>query len=272
MVTGICAYCKGTFEKHLHKYSRRFCNDICKLLSLTIKTDSCWNFIGKNFQIKVDGKLVLARRLSYNLFIGAIPKGMDVFRSCNCKSCISPSHLFLSPANLCAYCNSPFEKSTYNQICCSTKCRLFHSVIKTDTCWNWIGYKIADGYGRMELNGKLELVHRISYEVHIGLIPEDMLVCHSCDNPPCVNPDHLFLGTNQDNVDDCMRKGRHVTPFGEEHVCSKFTSDEVIYIRSVYKPQDKNFGMRALAKKFNVSNEAIQHIVYNHTWTHLLPT
>lgn len=75
-------------------------------------------------------------------------------------------------------------------------------------CWNYTAYKNADGYGRMRANGKKVLAHRFSYENKFGSIPSGLLVCHKCDNPSCVNPDHLFLGTDLDNVRDSIKKNR----------------------------------------------------------------
>lgn len=77
-----------------------------------------------------------------------------------------------------------------------------------DECWEWPLSRVEPGYGRVRL-GKTEYrTHRLSWELHFGPIPEDMFVLHHCDNPPCVNPSHLFLGTHQDNMDDMVRKDR----------------------------------------------------------------
>lgn len=75
-------------------------------------------------------------------------------------------------------------------------------------CWEWFGGASADGYGRFTHKGRKLLAHRVSWEVHSGSIPRGMLVLHRCDNPPCVNPSHLFLGTHKDNAQDRERKGR----------------------------------------------------------------
>jgi len=75
-------------------------------------------------------------------------------------------------------------------------------------CWLWGGYLKPDGYGRVRLHGTKWLAHRAVYELMVGPIPEGVQVCHSCDNPSCVRPDHMFLGSQRDNVQDCIKKGR----------------------------------------------------------------
>ena len=77
-------------------------------------------------------------------------------------------------------------------------------------CWLWIGANSGKGgYGQISINGRIKRAHRVSWELHRGFIPEGMLVCHHCDTPPCVNPDHLFVGTYSDNTIDSVKKGRH---------------------------------------------------------------
>ncbi len=88
-----------------------------------------------------------------------------------------------------------------------------HSVFKyvvVGECWEFDG-NISHGYGRLTVDGKRVLAHRYSYEKFVGPILEGLMVCHKCDNPPCVNPDHLFLGTQLDNIRDCIAKGRFNT-------------------------------------------------------------
>lgn len=90
--------------------------------------------------------------------------------------------------------------------------RFWKFVQKTEGCWLWIGAVNDKGYGQIQQGRGLGavLAHRVSYLIHFGEFDESLEVCHSCDNPPCVNPSHLFLGTHQDNMDDMVRKNRGV--------------------------------------------------------------
>jgi hypothetical protein len=76
-------------------------------------------------------------------------------------------------------------------------------------CWHFCGSRNQGGYGRLTVDGRMQVVHRLSYELFVGRIPDGMFVCHRCDNPSCINPDHLWLGTRSENAIDCFRKGRH---------------------------------------------------------------
>lgn len=101
-----------------------------------------------------------------------------------------------------------------NKVVCKERKRatreaLFLSyVIRGDGCWLWQGRLDADGYGRMKYDGKYYRAHRLSYELTYGQPPDSLYVCHTCDNPRCVRPDHLWLGTAKDNFDDSYAKGR----------------------------------------------------------------
>jgi hypothetical protein len=86
--------------------------------------------------------------------------------------------------------------------------RFWNKVNKTKKCWEWLATKNNKGYGRIQVNGKSRLAHRISYGLKNGEIPRGLEVLHKCDNPLCVNPKHLFLGTHKDNLQDMAKKGR----------------------------------------------------------------
>ena len=90
----------------------------------------------------------------------------------------------------------------------TTQFEFWFRVDKRQDCWLWLGSVNNYGYGTLGHNKKVILAHRYAWEITNGAIPDGLLVCHSCDNPPCVNPDHLFLGTHTDNLNDCISKGR----------------------------------------------------------------
>src|SRR5438309_473232 len=114
--------------------------------------------------------------------------------------------------------------------------RFWSKVQKTDTCWLWLGAPHHGGYGRIHDGKKVVEAHRFSYEFFKGPIPEGMFVCHSCDVPACVNPNHLWVGTCFDNVQDCINKGRTNKARGEAGTRrAKLTENEVRQIRLLFK-------------------------------------
>jgi hypothetical protein len=137
-----------------------------------------------------------------------------------------------------------------------------------DECWEWKGAKTTDGYGQLHTigrRGKQIKAHRFSYELHIGPIPDNMCVCHSCDNPGCVNPRHFFLGSNLDNIQDRNHKGR--TMHGEEHWNARLTKADVQAIRDNYRPH-KHGERPRLSQKYHVSEGTISDIIGNRSWVH----
>lgn len=121
----------------------------------------------------------------------------------------------------------------------STEERFWAKVDKTDGCWNWIANKTDDGYGLFRLGrdrgSKTVVASRYSYELHHGAPPpDDVEVCHTCDNPGCVRPSHFFLGSHDDNMKDAARKQRIIPPRGEAHAHALLTMDQAREIRRRY--------------------------------------
>lgn len=105
-------------------------------------------------------------------------------------------------------------------------------VVVENDCWVYTGARNSKGYGEFMIKCKLWKTHRLSYEYHCEPIPEGMLVLHTCDNPPCCNPDHLFIGTNQDNMDDKVNKNRQARNYGITNSFAVLSEDQVNDIRN----------------------------------------
>lgn len=138
-------------------------------------------------------------------------------------------------------------------------------------CWLWIGSDDNKGYGKFSIKGKTTKAHRASYELYKGCIPIGLHVLHVCDNPICVNPDHLFLGTHSDNMKDRQTKGRNPTfvRYGSNNPASKLDYKAIMEIREKYQP--RKYSIRKLAKEYGVSFQLIQKIVVGKIWVgHLM--
>ena len=138
--------------------------------------------------------------------------------------------------------------------------------LNTDRCWSWKGCKDKNGYGRMTFNRKDYRAHRISWEITNGEIPQKMIICHSCDNPSCVNPNHLFLGTHKLNNQDMINKGRKKSFPGENNGMAILTENDVIEIRKWAKSGIKH---GIIAYNFGVKKSYISGIVNNKTWKNI---
>jgi len=132
-------------------------------------------------------------------------------------------------------------------------------------CWEWIAGKHKFGYGMFWVNGKTIPAHRVAYKLFIGDIPESLSVLHKCDNPTCVNPEHLFLGTQMDNMKDMNSKGRRKSICGEQLPQTKINSDIVLDIRKKAQSQ------RNYATQYNISQSTVGEIQRNLIWKHVEP-
>lgn len=131
-------------------------------------------------------------------------------------------------------------------------------------CWIWTRNKNKGGYGRLQINGKALLVHRVAFALFNGPVFNGKVVCHRCDNPSCWNPKHLFVGTNLDNIRDCHKKGRAHNQVGENNNGRKLTALAVMAIRALYATG--NYSQRNIANRFNVQQGTIYYILKNKTW------
>ena len=131
-------------------------------------------------------------------------------------------------------------------------------------CWLWTGSKLRVGYGKFCMNGIPGTAHRAAWELFNGPIPEGMYVCHACDVRACVNPDHLFLGSQSDNMLDASSKNRLNTPKGSDHHSSKLTEEDVLAIRSRYT--GRRGEQRRLADEYGVGPDQISRIINGKRW------
>lgn len=132
-----------------------------------------------------------------------------------------------------------------------------------DECWEWQAYTGSKGYGTFKVDGKTLLAHRFSYEIVNGPIKGGLFVRHKCDNPRCVNPKHLELGTHADNMRDMVERGRGASNKGTSHGRSKLTENEVREIRA--NPRSE----RKIAADFNISPALVGYIRRRKLWTHI---
>jgi len=131
-------------------------------------------------------------------------------------------------------------------------------------CWLWTAALSHKGYGVLRYVGRWARAHRVSWKILRGPIPNGLHVCHKCDNRLCVNPDHLFLGTNDDNVADMIEKGRHLAGrrFGEQNATAKLTASKVAEIRRSRTIRSS----RSLAREFGISHTTILRIWTGQYW------
>ncbi len=141
--------------------------------------------------------------------------------------------------------------------------RFYEKVNKTNTCWLWTGARIEGmGYGILRRGTRNEgtiLAHRLSWELSYGFIPKKMQVCHKCDNPICINPDHLFLGTQYDNIQDMISKSRDNT-----NGRRKLSQHNIDNIRGKYLTG--HYSLRSLAEIYGVGHKQIHRIVTFENW------
>ena len=173
---------------------------IARLTDSSAGPDACWPWLSSKNRwlspsIQIQKVTRSARRVLWEVVTGNVPEGYSVSDSCGRRDCMNPDHLRLRPMALAK--------------------RLWEYIDRTggpDACWPYTGGKYGIGYGFFSIGaGKRWPAHRIAWQVTHGVIPYGKFVCHRCDNPPCCNPAHLFLGTPKENMQDMLTKerGRH---------------------------------------------------------------
>ena len=142
--------------------------------------------------------------------------------------------------------------------------------IPYDGCWIWNKHLASNGYGRMRYNGKMQQAHRVMYEVKKGPIPKGMNVLHKCDVKDCINPDHLFLGTQKDNMKDMYDKGRANPPKGESHPHAKVTDERVRNMRALARSGELT--VKEIAGIHGISACQTYKILAGEGWKHVKET
>jgi HNH endonuclease len=145
--------------------------------------------------------------------------------------------------------------------------RISQHIISKENCWITDFSCNSNGYPMMTINRKFKLVSRVMYELHFGSITDKMCVCHKCDNSKCVNPNHLFLGTQKDNMTDMISKGRKASTKGSLHGNSKLDEEKILEIKKLLA--EKNLSQKEIGKKYCVSDTVISLIKNGHLWNHV---
>ena len=257
-----------------------------KLDAHTDKSGNCWMWTRSRgtygYGQMWDGHTIRGtHRIAWELANDSeIPEGMVIRHACDNPPCVRPEHLSLgthkensldwvergsAPAYQRAGIARPYFKGTLSE-------RVDHYTDKSGDCWMWKGGTFGNGYGYLKVKGTSCLAHRVSYELHKGEIPEGMVVRHTCDVPLCINPSHLLLGTQSDNMRDKVLRGRTSTRpvhvyLGESHPSAKLTESDVREIRVKHASGETQ---TALGHEYGVSSRQIGYIVHRKKWKHVV--
>ena len=244
------------------------------------KGSSCWLWVGGTSNgagtISIGGKRHKPHRIAYEMWVGKIPVTRVVYQRCRNKLCVNPKHLYTG--SLRDHPDAKAWKKGHPPIRSISE-RFWEKVDKDGPihptlgkCWVWTSLKgfskknAHKSYGQLSVKeGQESGPHRISWIFHNGSIPDNQLVLHKCDNRKCVNPEHLFLGDQQDNMTDMVVKGRSLK--GEKSPMAKLTEKQVLTIRMLYTLGGHT--QSSLAKKFKVNQTLIGFIVRRVSWKHI---
>ena len=208
------------------------------------------------YKTKIQHAFYCSRKCMYSLR----PKIASTCRTCG-------KHILSEPARIRKYCNRTCYEAQRPQRAKTPEQRFWEGVEKSTNangCWQWMKSN-NDGYGSIYMNGRSMPASHFSYILHVGPIPDGMWILHKCDNPPCVRPDHLFLGTVIENNKDRDAKGR--TNHGENVHTAKLTDTDIPAIRDMLS-QGKS--QSDIARIYGVKRNTIQGIASGKTWRHIL--
>jgi hypothetical protein len=256
LITKTCQMC-GTLYTHTNlKVWRdsKYCSSSCAGLATRNRITKICIICSKPYEIKASEDSV-RRCCSWECMSKSRERKVKQI----CKGCGKEFFVIPSFVGHIAYCSKSCKSDPER--------RYWKNVRKGENendCWIWIGPTDSRGYGSLKIGESIKSTHRIAYEWEYGPIPSGMLVCHHCDNPPCVNPKHLFLGTHQDNVDDMKSKSRDAK--GGDFSFTKLKDDDIRAIRRMYK---NGCSQQEIADHFMVTQGNISAILTGKTWKHI---
>jgi hypothetical protein len=231
--------------------------------------DGCWVWPGQMKQPKYGGGYPVfwfyrrshsAHRLAWELTKGPIPDGLYLHQTCGDSRCVNPEHMALETwADVGERVAAPLYERFWGKV----------KKAGPDECWVWVGSLDAKGYGFIfdRPRRSSRKAHRVSWEIANGPIPAGKSVCHTCDNRPCVNPRHLWIGSHQDNMRDMAEKGRAGVLVGSAHPNAVVTEQQVREIRRRYAAGGVTHAQ--LATEYSASKPTIGAICRRRNWTHV---
>lgn len=166
----------------------------------------------------------------------------------------------------CPYCKKEFSPHSRRREC-SDRCVLMNNIKMANGCWEWQGSLCSGGYGTLWYKEKTCGTHRVSYEIFKGIIENGQCVCHSCDNRKCINPDHLWLGTYKENIQDAVNKGRMEK--GVEKSKKMYTKLNIDLVKTIKEMLNDGYKTFEISKILNLSYDIIYDIKREKTWKHV---